>query len=156
MKDINIVKTLQLIKNYDIHTWVNFMLAAPQSTIEDDLNVIELSHAGDVTYTACSTTVPMNGTRLYDYSLNNNLIDSSYIGDMCDCSKRSPYKHFNEKEKDIRYNVWLLGPIASKLCFPFRQIVTFMIKHIKPNKLFSLVRDKYYKYSIENTIFKVK
>ena len=50
----------------------------------------------------------------------------------------------------------LLGPLAAKLPFPFSNMVVFAIKHIKPNRLFSKIKSMYYKYSIENTIFKLR
>jgi radical SAM superfamily enzyme YgiQ (UPF0313 family) len=155
MQKIDVTKTARMIADTGIRTWVNFMLAAPESTVKDDMDIIDFGYKGKVTYLACSTTVPMNGTKLYEYSLQKGILDPTYVGDMTDCSKKSPYKSFSEREKEIRYNIFLLGSFAAKLPNPLRACMKLLIRYIKPNKLFIFVRDKYYKYSIENRIFKL-
>jgi anaerobic magnesium-protoporphyrin IX monomethyl ester cyclase len=154
MRKINIIEKLKLIKSYGINTWVNFMLAAPESTIEDDLKSIELSKKGKVTYTNYSTTVPMKGTVLYSYCVENCLIDlEKHVSDMTGCTQPSTLKCFDQRAREVRYNIFLLGPIVSKLYFPFDWIGKQVIKNVPPNKLFYKIQKKYYEYSIENKIF---
>lgn len=62
---------------------------------------------------------------------------------------------FFGKEKDVRYNIYLLGAIAAKTPSLFMGVLLFMIKVIPPNKLFILARKYFYNYSIENKIFKI-
>lgn len=156
MKNIDIVDTLRKIRSYNINTWVNYMLSIPESTLEDDLSTIEMSRKSKVTYTNYSTTVPMKNTQLYNYCTDRKIIDiSTHRGDMTGCSQKSTLSCFTEKEKDIRYNIYLLGPITSKLPFPFYNIGMFMIKNISPNLLFKKIRDIYFQYSITHTIFKL-
>ena len=156
MKKINIVNNLRAIHSFGIKTWVNFMLAVPESTLKDDLESLNIARKGKATYTAYSTTTPVKGTMLYDYSLTHNLIDSSYLGDMTDCYKKSPYKCFTEKEKNIRYNIYLLGSITAKLPTPLRQLAILIIKNIKPNKLFEKLQLIYETYIRRNVIYKLK
>jgi len=156
MRKVDIVSKLRLIKNYGINTWVNFMLAAPESKLQDDLDTIELGYQGKVTYIPYTTTVPMRGTRLFDSSVAQGYIDASYVGDLSDCSIRTPYKCFTEKEKDIRYNILLLGPIASRLVQPFRWLLIQVIKLVKPNALFVWIKNIYYKRILETKIFKIR
>ena len=155
MRKVNIEENLKLIHSYGIKTWVNFMLAAPDSTLEDDLSTIELSYKSNVTYAAYATTVPMKGTKLYDYVMEHGLINEEYISDMIGCTQKSMLNSLSEKEKNIRYNIYLVGPLISKFPNPFRQIAIFIIKHTKPNKLYILIRKLYYTYNIENVIFKL-
>ncbi|MBF0227307.1 MAG: B12-binding domain-containing radical SAM protein [Desulfobacterales bacterium] len=156
MKRVDITDKLRMIRSFGINTWVNFMLAAPESTLQNDLDSIMLGKKGKVTYSSYSTTVPLKGTALYDYCLAHNLIDpKTHKSDMIGCSQASTLSCFSHKEKDIRFNIYLLGAIIAKLPFPFDKFATQLIKVIPPNKFFRSMRQLYYKYSIENRIFKL-
>jgi radical SAM superfamily enzyme YgiQ (UPF0313 family) len=155
-RDIDIEGTLLKINSYGINTWVNFMLAAPDSTLEDDLATISMSKKGHVTYPSYSTTVPTFGTELYDYSVAHSLLDAAnHRSDMTGCSERSTLSCFSQKERDIRYNIYLLGAIISKLPFPLDRLATHLIKVVPPFNLFRKVRQIVYLYYIENKIFKL-
>ncbi|MCP4653308.1 MAG: B12-binding domain-containing radical SAM protein [Candidatus Omnitrophica bacterium] len=155
MRKINIVETLRKIQSYGINTWVNYMLAAPESTLEDDLNTIKMSKQAKVTYSNFSTTVPMKGTALYDYSIKHGCIKSNYNDDMTGCVRRSTLSCFSEKEKDIRYNIFLLGCLVSKLKGPLYNLGLFIIKNSKPNKFYKKIKQILYNYYIMNKIFKL-
>jgi radical SAM superfamily enzyme YgiQ (UPF0313 family) len=156
MKEIDPVEPLKMIHGHGINTWVNFMLAAPESTLQDDLNSIGLARKGRVTYAAYSTTVPMKGTELYDYSVAHHLIDPAiHKGDMTGCTRPTTLKGFTEREKKIRYNVYLLGAIIAKLPNVLYWVAMGLIRIIPPNLLFKKMRDAFYKYSIENNIFRL-
>ena len=155
-RDIDIESVLRNINSYGINTWVNFMLSAPESTLEDDLATIRMSKNGKVTYPSYSTTVPMFGTELYDYSIANNLLDlNHHKSDMTGCTDISTLSCFSKKERNIRYNIYLLGAIISKLPFPLDQLSIQLIKVMSPNALFKKLRKMTYTYYIENKIFKL-
>jgi len=149
------IDTLKLIYSYGIKTWVNYMLAAPLSTLSDDVSTIRVSKAGKVSYTHYSMTDPIKGTDLYEYCLTNGYIDKSYSGDMSNCTVRSVLKCFTNKEKDIRYNVYLLGALGVKLPYCFLRLFIFILNVVKPNRFFEWVHKKYYKYNIERIIYKL-
>ncbi len=154
---VDFVEKLKMVDSYGIKTWVNYMLAAPGSTVQDDLDTIKMSKAGRVTYPAYSTTVPMERTALYDYTVGHGLLDpNDHKSDLNGCSEKSSLECFTEKEKNIRYNVYLLGPIISKFPRPFDSLAIALIKIIPPNRLFKAIRNTYYQYMIENVIFKLK
>lgn len=156
MRKVDIAEKLAMVSDYGIHTWVNYMLAAPESTLADDLNTIELSHKSKVTYAAYSTTVPMVGTKLYDYCAERKLISpDDHSSDMSGCSERTTLSCFDKKEKDIRYNIYLLGAVAAKLPRFLRRGALWVIQHVPPNAVFAKIRRAFYLYSIENTIFKL-
>ena len=139
-----------------IYTWVNFMLAAPESLLQDDLDTIELCRKAKVTYPAYSITVPMKGTQLYDYCVETSLIDPSvFEGDMSGCSLRPTLPCFTEKEKDIRYNIYLVGALIAKLPFPLNKMAIGLIKTVPPNTLFKKIHSCLYRYYISNRIFKL-
>ena len=154
MRKVDIAKELTLINSFGINTWVNYMLAAPESSLEDDLATIALNKKSKVTYAAYSTTVPMKGTRLYEYCIDRKLIDpESHIGDMNGCTKMSTLNSISDREKKIRYNIFLLGAVIAKLPFPLDRFALMMIKIIPPNRFFIKIREIYYQYFIENKIF---
>lgn len=156
MREVDIVSQLKKIKGHGINTWVNYMLAAPESTLKDDFDTIEINRKARVTYASYSTTVPMEKTELYDYCFEHKIIDpATHKGDMSGCSEKSTLSCFSEKEKNIRYNIYLLGALISKLPKPLCNFVSFLIKIIPPNTIFKKLRQHFYKYSIENTIFKL-
>ena len=120
----------------------------------DDLSTITLNSKGKVTYASYSTTVPLKGTALYEYSLERGLIDpESHTNDMAGCTDISTLRGWSQREKEIRYNIFLVGAIIAKLPFPFGWLATQVIKVVPPNRLFVKLRQTYYRYSIENRIF---
>lgn len=154
MRSENIIEKLRMVSDYGINTWVNYMLAAPESTLQDDLDTIELNKAGKVTYPSYSTTVPMKGTELYNYCVKRGIIDiSTHKNDMNGCTERSTLNCFTEKEKDVRFNIFLLGALISKLPYPLVNIAIFLIKIIPPNRFFRKIRGYLYGYYIANKIF---
>jgi len=157
MKKVDIVENLRMVRRFGINTWVNYMLAAPGSRLADDLAAVAVSKKGKVTYASFSTTVPMKGTALHDHCVENGLIDpATHRGDMSGCSQPSTLACFSQREKNIRYNVYLLGALMAKLPFPFDRLASLMIRLVPPNRLFMTLREKFYRYSIENTIFKLR
>lgn len=156
MKKVVISRQLSLIRDFGINTWVNFMLSAPGSRTQDDLDTIRLSKEGRVTYTNYSITVPMKGTDLHEYCLEENLIGSDcHVSDMNGCSQPSTLACFTERERDTSYNIFLLGAIAARLPFPLDKLIVLLIKTVPPNKLFRKIRDAYLQYNQENRIFKL-
>lgn len=154
MKSKDIARRLRRIREFGINTWVNYMLAAPKSSLQDDLDTIKMSKKGKVTYAAYSTTVPMKKTKLYDYCVQEGFLDpSSYQGDMSGCSEKSALSCFTEKEKKVRHNIYLLGALIAKLPYPLDKIALLLIRIIPPNKLFREINGRMYSYYIRNKIF---
>lgn len=156
MRKVDVVEKLKMIRAHGINTWVNFMLAAPESLLQDDLDTIDLCRKAKVTYPSYSTTVPMKGTELYRYCVEKGLIDVSlHKGDMTGCSLRSTMPCFTEKEKDIRYNIYLVGAVIAKLPFPLNKIAIWLIRVVPPNKFFKKIHSCLYEHYISNKIFKL-
>lgn len=156
MGKVDIVKKLKMIKGYGINTWVNFMLAVPESALQDDLDTIELCRSARVTYPSYTITEPMKGTELYRYCVEKSLIDPLlHQGDMSGLSSRPTMPCFTEKEKDIRFNIYLLGALIAKLPFFLDKVAILLIKVIPPNKLFEKIRSCTHDYYISKRIYKL-
>jgi anaerobic magnesium-protoporphyrin IX monomethyl ester cyclase len=150
-----VIEALRNAHRLGINTWVNYMLAAPESTIQDDLDSIEMSRKGKATYPSYSITVPMKGTALHKISVEKGFISPDYEGDLSGTSQRSVLNCFSAKEKDIQLNIFLLGAIVAKMPAPLHRLGIAIIKRVPPNRLFRTVRQTFYRYAIENLIFKV-
>ena len=156
MRSIDIVGTLRKVRDAGIHTWCNFMLAAPDSRLADDLGAIAMVKAGRVTYPSFSTTVPLKGTDLYTYCTDRHLIDPrTHKNDMTGCTRPSTLACFSPWEKAVRYNIYLLGAVIAKLPRPLFDLALLLIRVSPPNPVFQWIRKGFHKYNIENRIFKL-
>lgn len=155
-RDVNIYEKLKLVHSYGINTWVNFMLSAPESTVEDDLGSIKLARKAGISHLNYSTTIPIRNTKLFEYCVSNGFINSDYAGDIGEAWGKSPLSCFSKKEKNIRYNIFCLGPIATKLPWPFYFIAMQLIKRVPSNRIFRKIRDWYWNYSVHHYIFKLE
>lgn len=152
MRRTDFVEILKKIRSYGINTWVNYMLAVPSSSIQDDLDTISLSKRGKVTYPHYSTTDPMKGTPLFDYCVEHGFVDSSYEGILL--NNKSKLSCFTKREKNIRYNILLLGGVISKFPFPLDKLAIAIIKIVPPIAIFKKIHNIFYKYHVTHTIFK--
>ncbi|MFC1931528.1 B12-binding domain-containing radical SAM protein [Chloroflexota bacterium] len=156
MRSEDMVERLRKIRQYGINTWVNYMLAVPESTLQDDLDTIKLSKKAKVTYPSYTTTVPMEKTALYDYCIQQGLIDpSTYIGDMNGCVEKSVLPCFTQKEKNVRYNIFLFGALIAKLPYPLDKVALFLIKVIPPSKFSKKIHDYVLNYYLTHSIYKL-
>ncbi len=156
MRDVNILENLKKIRRHGIKTLVNYMLAVPESTLEDDLNTIELSRKAGVVYSSYGTTVPMERTELFKYCVDRKLIDpQTHKGDMTGCFKKSTLTCFNEKEKNIRYNIFLIGALVARLPLPLYKFGMVLIKMIPPNQIFKKIRKVFHRYNIMRVIYRI-
>lgn len=155
MKNVDCTDVIRMIHSYKIRTWVNFMLAVPDSTLDDDLNTIRMSKKSKITYTSYTTAVPMNGTPLYDYCIEKGILSPDYIGDLSGVSQESVLSCFSKKEKQIRYNVYLLGAFVAKLPQPLFGLAMQVIKVIPPNRIFHRIYHWMYAYYVKHKVFKL-
>jgi len=156
MRSENVVERLRKIREYGINTYVNYMLAAPESTLQDDLDTIKQCKEGKVTYPSYTTTVPIEKTELWDYCVARGLIDpATYPRDMSGCMEKTTLSCFTEKEKNVRYNIFLLGALISKLPYPLDKVALFLIKAVPPNIVFQKIDNYIHYYYVENKIFKL-
>jgi len=158
MKEKNeiLIENLKLIKSYGIKTWVNYMVGAPESTAQDDIDTIKFNKKGQVTAPAYSVTTPIKGTTLYKECLEKGYIDSTYKEDTEDRWTGPVIPCFSKKDRNIRYNVFLLGPIISHLPWPLYELAIYMIKTIPPNWLFDKINQLIVNHYLTKTIFKLR
>jgi hypothetical protein len=99
----------------------------------------------------------MEKTELYNYCVERKLLNPSmYVGDMSGCMERSKLSCFTEKEKDIRFNILLMGDLIAKLPSILAKIALLLIRVIPPNILFRKLNLYLYRYNMEHKIFVLK
>ncbi len=155
MRAENVVERLRTVKEYDINTFVNYMLAVPESTLQDDLDTINQAREAQITWVNYTTAVPMTGTALYNYCEERELLPSMYEGDMGGCMERSELSCFTEKEKNIRFNIFLLGDWIAKLPSLLGKVAIFLMHYIPPNGIFRTFNAYRYRWYMEHKIFEV-
>jgi len=156
MRAENVVERLRKVREYGINTLVNYMLAVPESTLQDDLDTIKQAREANITWMNYTTTVPMDKTELYNYCVAHELLNPlTYEGDMGGCMERSELSCFTEKERDIRFNIFLLGEWIAKLPPMLGNIVSYLIRVIPPNRLFRMFNAMRFRWYMEHKIFEV-
>ena len=157
MQSENLIEKLQMVREYGIKTFVNYMLAIPESTLQDDIDTIKQGRRGRITWQNYTTAVPMERTPFYNYCVKKGELNPlTYQGDMSDCNKPSVLSCFSEKEKRIRYNIFLFGDLIAKMPAWLGALACWLIKIIPPNKWFIRFNEWRYRYYMEKEIFEVK
>tara|TARA_R110000824_G_scaffold22535_6_gene82402 strand:+ start:9 stop:1163 length:1155 start_codon:yes stop_codon:yes gene_type:complete len=156
-RDLNkLIENVKMFHDYGINTWVNYMLAVPGTTMQDDIDTIHFSRKAKVTLPHYSTLVPTLGTEIYQYTSDRDMINfNDHNNDMSGVAQPSKLTCFSEKRKQVSFNVYLLGPLVSKLPWPFYHLGIAAIKWIPPNRLFLWIRNTFFEYYNENKIFKL-
>lgn len=144
-----IVRRLQRVRDYGIHTYTNFILGSPTSAIADELDGAEINARGRVTLGMTSTLVPYPGTAIYRYCVQHGLLDKHVtvedgkrpIVQLMDdkqfssIQKRSILTCFTDKEKDVLLNISTAFPVMSAIPW-LRRVLYFLARHLPPNPLF--------------------
>ena len=156
-KDLNkLIENVRLFHEYGINTWVNYMLAVPETSMQDDLDTIHFSKKAKVTLPHYSMLVPTKGTAIYNYCLEKNLMElDGHSNDMSNCSEPSKLKCFSEQRKRVSYNVYLMGPFVSKWPLGLHHVGIQIIKWVPPNRFFQWIRNTFFEFYNEHKIFKL-
>lgn len=153
---VNIKDNIKLIHSYGINTWVNFMLGIPESTIENDLDTILFSRECKITYPSYTIFYPLKGTDLYKYCEEKKLLPSKIEVTKNLVEVKSQLNIFTDKQKDIQYNIFLLGAILSKFPIWLINIGKLIIKLVPSNFIFKKIRKLFLNYNLRNKIYKIK
>ena len=148
-----LIKNLSKFYPYDIKTYVNFILGLPGATIEDEMQSVSMARKTNTTYLAYTFLVPFPGTKLWQYCVDNDYIDSDYK--VPEAMSAGPsLKHQSVREKNICKNLFDLGQIANRSNFALSCFIRFIIKYfpnIQPYRTLTRVIRRHY---MENVIYK--
>jgi len=144
-----IIERLKLVRSHGIHTMTNFILGVPTSTVQDELDAVDINVRGRVSLGITSTLVPYPGTAIYNYCVKHKLLDSDISmaetkrplvqmiedNQFSSIQKKSILNCFTEKEKSVLLNV---STVFSVMCaIPWLKPVLFKLcKTMTPNRMF--------------------
>ncbi|MGQ0677397.1 MAG: B12-binding domain-containing radical SAM protein [Rhodospirillales bacterium] len=143
-----IAARLLRVREAGINTMVNFMLGVPTSTVQDELDAVELAIAGKVSLAITSTLVPYPGTAIYDYVMEHKLLDRPTTVEenkrpvvrmledqqFSSIQKRSILNCFTDKEKDILLNISSVFSVMVAMPW-LRGLSYWMVKHMPPTAI---------------------
>jgi hypothetical protein len=78
------------------------------------------------------------------------------VGDMEGMYRKSLLTCFSEKDKNIRYNIYLLGTLVAKLPGRLSFLGEWIIRVFPPNLLFVRIKRSTVRFFLERIIFKLK
>ncbi len=140
---------LRMVHDSGINSMINFILGVPTSSVQDELDAVEISVAGKASLAITSTLVPYPGTEVYDYIMQHGYMDQPTTVEegkrpvikmmedqqFSSIQKRSMLNCFTDKEKDILLNISTVFSVMVSVPWT-RGILYFMVKHMPPNPLF--------------------
>lgn len=132
MEDKVILDAFDNVHSAGIQVYANAMFGLPGTSIEDDIESVELAAKCKPAYPSFTILTPFRGTTLGEQCAREGLIDTGYPEHTTD---RSMLNCFSEKQKDAQVNLVHLGIFAVKFPFLKRLILKRMI-YWKPNPVF--------------------
>ena len=132
MDDKVILDAFDNVHGAGIQVYANAMFGLPGTTIEDDIESVELAAKCKPAYPSFTILTPFRGTTLGEQCAREGLMDGGYPEHTTD---RSMLNCFSEKQKDAQVNLVHLGIFACKFPFLKRRILKRLI-YWKPNPVF--------------------
>ena len=134
-----IIDRIKMVRRHGIKVYINFIIGIPTSTIEDELDNIDLALEAGVEYASGSILVPYPGTGIAEYVKEHNITVDNESGNLfTSIQKRSTLNCFTDKEKDIQWNLSMFFPLMVKSRF-LRNVLLPIAKTFKPNFVFSYI-----------------
>lgn len=93
------IQAARLLKKWDIKLMIQNILGLPESTIEDDLETLEVNIRCHPAYGWCSIFQPYPGTALADYCIENGIYKGNF-SEITDCFFDGSLLEFDEEHKE--------------------------------------------------------
>ncbi|MDF1552812.1 MAG: radical SAM protein [Deferrisomatales bacterium] len=130
-----IVGAFHLFERYGIPTFANNILGLPGSTVEDEIESLDLNLACRVTFAEFPIYYPYPKTELGDRCRSEGFYTESYDEMPMSYHGGSRLNCFSQEEKDVQRNLSELGLVA--VLFPrLRNVIVDHLIRCRPNKLF--------------------
>lgn len=154
MTDEQIINAHRLCDKYGIYTFTNCIVGLPGSTIDSEIESIELAVKSRVTWSEFLIFHPYPSTELGDRLIKEGLYEPKYDKMHTSYMNRSPLKNFSEKEKNAHKNLSVLGAVA--VVFPAFRKVIYKLIFIKHNFIFTMIYYLIKMYIIRKKIYVTK
>lgn len=135
MSNDEITKAFDLFYKYGINTFTNSILGLPYSTVENDIESVDLSLRCRVSFGEFPIFHPYPKTELGNFCVEKGLFDANYDNLHMSYQNISPLNCFTERQKGIQKNISELGVLL--IWFPFlRNFVLKYLIYLPHNRLF--------------------
>ncbi len=149
-----LIKNFSIVKVAGINILSACIVALPYTRLEDEKKTIEIAIQSKCDNPGFCIFIPFPGTPLGERVKRDNML-SDGVNDLFSFSQYSTLNCFSKQEKQIRYNLMLLGTFC--VIFPvFKNIILNHLIFFKPNKLFELIHFLSQGYCLSRKIFPVK
>jgi anaerobic magnesium-protoporphyrin IX monomethyl ester cyclase len=146
------IKSFDLFNEAGIKIYTNSMTGLPHSTLQDDLDTIDLNIRCKPAFGNFSICVPYPGTEICEYAQENGMLKKDLKWEEITGSSlcHSMFNSFTKKEKLIQKNLAELAPLAIRLPW-LKPIITKHLIYFPNNALFRFIRffTRYYLWKTE-------
>ena len=152
MSDEQIISAHRLCDKYGIYTFTNCIVGLPGTTIDNDIESIDLAIKSKVSWAEFLIFHPYPGTELGQQAINKGLYKPKYEKMHTSYMYRSPLSCFSETQKNAQMNLSVLGAVAVVLPRLRNLIVRYLIFR-KHNRFFTLIYYLIKMYVIRKKIY---
>ncbi|KAF0144475.1 MAG: hypothetical protein FD156_1779 [Nitrospirae bacterium] len=153
-----IIERIHLIKDTGINVFTNQIIAVPTSTIQDELDAINLNISANIDFAGSTILVPYQGTEIWKYCEKHNLIDKNSLTTsnfFHSIQKKSALSCFSKKEKEVQWNLSLFFVMIIKLRL-LRRVLIWIAMNCKPNPFFAIISTIFKGYYLKKYIYPVR
>lgn len=137
MSDEDIIRSHRLCEKYGIYTFTNCIIGLPETTIDNDIESIDLAISSRVDWAEFPIFYPYPKTELGELTIQKGFYLPEYEKMHTSYQYKSLLNCFNEREKNAQMNLSVLGAVVVACPFLRNLIVKHLI-YIKHNFIFTL------------------
>ncbi|MDD4894055.1 MAG: radical SAM protein [Candidatus Omnitrophica bacterium] len=152
MSDEDIISAHRLCEKYGIHTFTNCIIGLPGTSIDNDIESIDLAIKARVTWVEFLIFHPYPRTELGQQSINTGLYNPDYKKMHTSYMHSSPLNCFNQKQKNAQMNLSVLGAVAVVL----PRLRNLIVRHLifwRHSRFFTLVYYSLKMYVLRKKIY---
>ncbi len=152
MSDDDIISAHRLCEKHGIHTFTNCIIGLPGTSIDNDIESIDLAIKSRVTWVEFLIFHPYPKTELGESAINDGLYRPDYQKMHTSYMHSSPLNCFSRKQKNAQMNLSVLGAVAVVL----PRLRNLVVRHLifwKHSRFFTLVYYSLKMYIIRKKIY---
>ncbi len=150
MTSEQIVRAFDLFNDAGIKIYTNSMFGLPSSSLQDEMDTLDLNIKSRPAYANFTICVPFPGTEMFEYCKTHGLLPADLSPEemVMSVGEESMLSGFSARDKRVQKNLAMLGPLVVR--FPWlKELVTGYLVHLPPNKLYGAVH-----FILKNYLFK--
>lgn len=138
MTNDQLIKAHELCRRYGIYTFTNIILGLPHTSLQNDIESIELAIQCKVDWAEFAIFHPYPKTELGERCREEGIHEPDYNKMHSSCQSFSPLSSFTQKEKNAQRNLATLGVVAVTMPWMRRFIYRYLIR-VKHNIFYTFI-----------------